>query len=76
MIAKSIHSTKNQGYHERTKDIDVRLHFIKEVVSRKKVVIKKVHIDDNPVNFVTKPITTIKFEKCTDLIGVANLDQN
>ena len=68
--------TKNQGYHKRTKHIDVRLYFICEVVSSNKVVIKKVHTNDNPADFVTKPVTTIKFEKCMNLLGVSDLDQS
>ena len=33
----AIHLTKNQGYHKRKKHIDVRLHFIREVVASKTV---------------------------------------
>ena len=40
------------------------------------MVIKKVHMDDNPVDFVNKPVAAIKFEKCMNLIGVADLDQS
>ena len=72
----NIHLNKNQRYHERTKHIDVCLYYIREVVSSNKVVIKKVHTDNNPADFVTKPVTTIKFEKCINLIGVADLDQS
>ena len=44
-------------------------------MSSKRVMIKKVHIDDNQPNFVTKPVAAIKFEKCMNLIGVVDLDQ-
>ena len=72
----AIHLSKNQGYHERTKHIDVCLYFIREVVSSNKVVIKKVHTDDNPADFVTEPVAAIKFEKCMNLLGVTDLDQS
>ena len=72
----AIHLTKNRRYHERTKHIDVRLYFIREVVGSNKVMIKKVYTDDNPTDFVTKPVTTIKFKKCMNLISVAYLDQS
>ena len=62
----AIHLTKNQGYHERTKHIDVRLHFIREVVASKKVKVEKIHTNDNPTDFITKH---------SDLIGVSYLDQ-
>ena len=71
-----IHLTKNQGYHERTKHIDVRLHFIREVVGSKRVLIEKVHTDDNAADFVTKPVTATKFERCMNLVGLADLDQS
>ena len=72
----AIHLTKNQGYHERTKHIDVRLHFIREVVGSKRVLIEKVHTDDNAADFVTKPVTATKFERCMNLVGLADLDQS
>ena len=71
----AIHLTKNQGYHERTKHIDARLHFTREVVASKKVKVEKIHTDDNPADFITKPVTIVKFQKCMSLIGVFDLDQ-
>ena len=70
----AIHLIRNQGFHERTKHIDVWLHFIREVVNSQKVKVVKVHIDDNPADFITKPITSTKFDKCMNLIGVSKLD--
>ena len=72
----AIHLTRNQGFHERTKHIDVRLHFIREVVNSQKVKVVKVHTDDNPADFITKPVTSVKFNKCMNLIGVAELDSS
>ena len=31
-IQSAIHLSKNSAYQERTKDIDVRLHFIREII--------------------------------------------
>ena len=73
---RAIHLTRNQGFHERTKHIDVRLHFIREVVNSQKVKVVKVHTDDNPADFITKPMTSVKFNKCMNLIGVAELDSS
>ena len=47
----AIHLTKNQGYHEKTKHINIRLHFIRGVVAGKKVKVEKIHTDKNPVDF-------------------------
>ena len=67
--------TKNQGCHERTKHVDVRLHFIREVVARKKVRIDNISTDDNPTNILAKLISSVKFQKCMNLLGVSDLDQ-
>ena len=67
--------TKNQGFHERTKHIDIRLNFIREVVASKKVAILKIPTDDNPTDFLTKSVPSIKFQKCSSLVGVSDLDQ-
>ena len=69
----SIHLTKNQMFHERTKHIDIKLHFIQDVVSRGIVSVEKVHTDDNPADMLTKPMTDVKFKHCLDLVSVATL---
>ena len=55
--------------------MDVSLHFIREVVASKRVKIVKIPIDDNPADFLTKSVTSIKFQKCMSLIGVSDLNQ-
>ena len=39
---RAIHLSKNQAYHDRTKDLDVRYHFIIEVLERKEIDLIKV----------------------------------
>ena len=69
----AIHLTKNQMFHERTKHIDVKLHFIRDVVAEGSVVVEKVHTNENPADMATKAVTGIKFRHCCDLINVAKL---
>ena len=63
----AIHLTKHQMYHERTKHIDVRYHFIREINVIK---VKKISIADNPADMMTKPIPSHKFEHYLELLGV------
>ena len=63
----AIHLMKHQTYHERTKHIDVRYHFIREIKF-----IKKIGTADNPADMMTKPIPSRKFEYCLELLGVQN----
>ena len=57
-------------YHERTKHIDVRFHFIRENVSQGIIAVRKVATMDNPVDMMTKPVPLHKFKHCLDLVGV------
>ena len=61
-------------FHEKTKHIDVKLHFLRDIISSGKVMVEKIHIDDNFAYIITKPMTTIKFRKCLNLMGVTDLE--
>ena len=69
----AIHLTKNQMYHERTKHIDVRYHFIREIIGQGQIAVKKIGTEDNPADMFTKPLPRLKFKHCLDLIGVCNI---
>ena len=66
----AIQLIKNQVYHERTKHIDVKLHFIRDEVTKGSFAVIKIHTDTNPANMLTKVLPTTKFKFCVDLIGV------
>ena len=61
---------KHQVYHERIKHIDVRLHFIRDIVSREVIKMKNVSTEDNPVDMLTKALPTAKFKHYLDLVNV------
>jgi hypothetical protein len=69
----TIHLTKNQMYHERTKHINVKYHFFREVVTQDDIIMKKIAIEENPANMLTKPVPILKFKHCLDLISVCSL---
>ncbi|GJW78500.1 retrovirus-related pol polyprotein from transposon TNT 1-94 [Tanacetum coccineum] len=66
----AIHLAKNQVYHARTKHIDVRYHFIREILEESGVRIQKIHTSKNPADMLTKVVAGIKFNYCLDLINV------
>lgn len=46
---------KNQVFHKRTKHIDVRLHFIRDIIEDGVVrVVMKIHTSENPADMLTK----------------------
>ncbi|KAG8479016.1 hypothetical protein CXB51_029921 [Gossypium anomalum] len=62
--------TKDQMFHERTKYIDVRYHFVRDIISRGDIVVSKISTHENPAYMMTKSLPITKFEHCLDLVGV------
>jgi hypothetical protein len=69
----TIHLTKNQMYHERTKQINVRYHFLREVVTQGDITLMKIVTAENPADMLTKSVPFFKFKHCLDLIGIYSL---
>lgn len=67
----AIHLAKNGGFHERTKHIDTRLHFIRDVIAQGDVVVEKIHTSKNPADFLTKSLPGNKFRECLELLKIA-----
>ncbi|KAI4339466.1 hypothetical protein MLD38_024409 [Melastoma candidum] len=58
---------KNPVYHERSKHIDVRLNFIRDVIEENVFSIEKIATTDNPADMLTKPLRAEKFKHSLDL---------
>ena len=70
---RAIHFAKNQVYHAQMKHIDVRYHFVREIIEEGGVLVQKIKTDDNPTDMLTKVVTTIKSNHCLDLINIAKV---
>jgi len=53
--------TKNQVYNARTKYIDIRFHFIWEILDEN-IELKKIHTGENLADILTKIVPGVKFE--------------
>jgi hypothetical protein len=62
--------TKDQMFHERTKHIDIKYHYVRDVVAQGKLKVCKISTHDNPADMMTKPILVAKFELCSSLVGI------
>ena len=51
-----IHLDTNFVYHSKNKHIDVKYHFVRQVISEGGVDLKKVHTQENYAVMFTKPI--------------------
>ena len=56
----AIHLATNPAYHNKTKHIDVRYRFLRHVIDRRKVALKKVHTWENCADIFIKPVTVEK----------------
>ena len=54
---------KNPVFHDRSKHIDMRFHFIQECITRKEVHLESVKSHDQVVNILTKPLKYDTFNK-------------
>lgn len=66
----AIYLIKNPSFHERTKHIDVKLHFIRDVVAQGKVLVKKIDTEENPADALTKVLPCAKFGYFMELVQV------
>ena len=69
----ALHLMKNPMYHERSKHIDIRLHFIRDIVSSEQVRVLKINTNHNPADMLTKCVTQDKFKHCLDILNILEL---
>nr|CAN67902.1 hypothetical protein VITISV_037907 [Vitis vinifera] len=68
----AIHLAKNQSFHERSKHIDVRLHFVRDIIAVGEIGVGKVPTKDNPSDMLTKSLNVTKFKHCLNLINMGD----
>ena len=66
----AVQLSENQVFHERTKHVDIKLHFIQEVIAGRSVIVKKISTEENPSYMIAKPLPSSKFEYCLELVSV------
>ena len=61
---------KNLIFHAKKKHIEVKFHFMQDMLEDKSLHLVKVHTDDNPRDLLTKGLPLKSFAHCRLLIGV------
>ena len=61
---------KNSTFHSRSKHIDVRYHWIREVLDSKLLTLEKVHTNDNGADMFTKALPKEKLLFCRQEAGL------
>ena len=62
--------TENPVFHDKTKHIIVRYHFIWDMVQKGAVKLKSVSTKEQVEDVLTKPLDRVKFEYFQDNFGV------
>ena len=63
---------KNPVFHQRTKHIEIRHHFIRDANEKNLIQVLKIHTDDNVADFLTKAFDGPRFEYLVVHIGMVN----
>lgn len=66
----SIELSENPTFHARSKNIDIRHHFIRELLKRKKLVLRHVSTDKQIADMLTKGLPKPKHEWCVRNCGM------
>lgn len=65
---------RNPIFHNRTKHVDIRHHFIRDSIERGEVEVKYMRTDDMPADFLTKGLAAPKHNKCAESLGLKLLN--
>ncbi|XP_023872069.1 uncharacterized protein LOC111984684 [Quercus suber] len=68
--SSSIDISKNPIQHSKTKQIEIRYYFIRDLVERKIVALEYIPTEPQNADIFTKPLDTSKFETLRQVIGV------
>ena len=66
----AIYLAKNQVYHARTKHIDVRFHFVREILKEGDLMLEKIHTKENPSDMLTKMVSGVKFKYFKNVLHI------
>jgi len=69
----AIYLVKNQVYHARMKHIDVKFHFVREILEKDNIKIQKIHTKKNPADMLTKIVQGVKFAHCKESLQILSV---
>ena len=69
-----IKMTENPMFHAKLKHIEIRYHYIRDMVQRGAIKLQYVSTDEQVADVLTKPLSRIKFEHFRDKLGVVRKD--
>ena len=68
----AINLIKNASFHSKSKHIDIRYNWIRDVLKEKLLQLEKIHTDENGSDILTKTLSKEKFEFCHEAAGMVD----
>jgi hypothetical protein len=62
-----IYLIKDQIFHKRSKHIDVKYHYMRDIVAQDKLKVGKINTSNNHADMITKSVHVAKFELLSSL---------
>jgi hypothetical protein len=71
---RCIKMTENIVFHDKSKHIEIRYHYICDMVQRGALKLQYISMDEQVVDVLTKPLSRVKFEYFRDKLGIVRKD--
>lgn len=72
----AIELSKNPVFHERSKHIDTRYHYIRDCIEQGVVDVDHVGTEDQLADILTKPLGTVRFVELRSRLGIIEVQQD
>jgi hypothetical protein len=69
-----IKMTENPVFQDGSKHIEIRYHFIRDMVQRGVLKLQYISTDEQIADALTKPLSRVKFEHFRDKLGIVRKD--
>ena len=69
----AINLSKNPVQHSRTKHIDIRHHFIRELVENNVIILEYVTTENQLADIFTKPLDFVRFDFLRKSLGICSM---
>jgi hypothetical protein len=69
----AIRLAKNPEFHQRTKHIQIKYHFIREQLKNGIIDLQYVSTEDQLADILTKPLETNRFQKLREKMGIIDV---
>ena len=66
--------SKNPVFHNNLKHIEIKYHYIRDMVQRGAVKLQYIAMDEHIANVLTKPLARVKFEYFRENLGVVQIE--